>query len=89
MKVSVIYSYEALRQLKKLDIATSKRIVLKIADNAIQSDPLSRAKPLHGSLSGKYRYRIGDYRAIFKIDETGGLVLLSILNIKHRKDVYR
>lgn len=89
MKVSVVYSGRALSQLKKLDISISKRIVLKVADNAKQPDPLSRAKSLQGVLQGKYRYRIGDYRAIFIIDEKGRLVFLTILDIKHRKDIYR
>jgi mRNA interferase RelE/StbE len=89
MKVSVIYSNDALDQLKKLDAIIAKRIVIKIADNALQDDPLSRAKPLQGNLSGKYRYRIGDYRAIFVLDDNGRLVLLTILSIKHRKGIYR
>lgn len=89
MNLKIIYSDDALRQLKKLSPTLSKRIVLKIADNAIQVDPLSRAKALQGTLSGKYRYRIGDYRAIFTIDEKGNITILTILNIKHRKDVYK
>lgn len=89
MNVSIIYSDDALRQLKKLSPALSKRIVLKIADNALQVDPLARAKALQGTLSGKYRYRIGDYRAIFTIDENGNITIITILSIKHRKDIYK
>jgi len=89
MQISIIYSDDALRQLKKLDGAVSKRIMFKIIDNASQSNPLARAKALQGDLSGKYRYRIGDYRAIFIIDDEGKITLLTILNIKHRKDIYR
>lgn len=89
MKVSVVYSHDALRQLKKLPHALAKRIVIKVADNATQADPLSRAKPLQGRLSGKYRYRIGDYRAIFCIDDEEKIAILMILDIRHRKDVYK
>ena len=87
--VSVIYSNNSLRSLKKLDIHTSKRIVLKIKENSLQSNPLTRAKELTGRLTGKYRYRIGDYRAVFIINSESNLVLLTILNVKHRKDIYR
>jgi mRNA interferase RelE/StbE len=87
--VSVIYSTDSLKFLKKLDASIAKRIVTKIKDNTEQKNILNRAKPLQGDLSGKYRYRIGDYRAIFIIDEKGNLVLLTVLNIKHRKDIYR
>ncbi len=89
MNVSIQYADVALGQLKKLDVVIAKRIVKKITVNASQDDPLSRAKALRGTLSGKYRYRIGDYRAIFIIDESGVITLLTILNIKHRRDVYR
>jgi mRNA interferase RelE/StbE len=89
MNVTIIYSDDALRQLKKLSATLSRRIVLKIADNAVQADPLSRAKALQGTLSGKYRYRIGDYRAIFTIDAKGNITILVVLSIKHRKDIYK
>ena len=89
MNVTVIYSDDALCQLKKLSATLSKRIVLKIVDNAAQADPLGRAKALQGKLSGKYRYRVGDYRAIFTIDDKGNITVLTILTIKHRKDIYK
>lgn len=89
MEVSVIYSHDALRQLKKLPPALSKRIVLKVSDNANQADPLSRAKALQGRLSGKYRYRIGDYRAIFSISDDGQIAIFMILDVRHRKDAYK
>lgn len=66
----------------------AKRIVLKIAENA-QGDPLQKAKALQGDLMGKYRYRIGSYRAIFMLDESGNVILLTVLSIKHRKDIYK
>jgi mRNA interferase RelE/StbE len=89
MGAAIVYSDEALRQLKKLNAALARRIVLKIADNASRPDPLIRAKALQGKLSGKYRYRIGDYRAIFVIDEKGNISILTVLSIKHRRDVYK
>lgn len=89
MSADIIYSDTAVRQLKKLSPALARRIVFKIAENAAQKDPLSRAKALQGRLSGKYRYRVGDYRAIFTVDAKGRLVVLIIITIKHRRDVYR
>lgn len=89
MSIRIIYSDDALRQLKKLSLALSRRIVLKIADNASQVNPLTRAKPLQGRLSGKYRYRIGDYRVIFVIDDKGNVIVLTVLTISHRKDIYK
>ena len=44
-------------------------------------------KRLKGSLSDYYRYRIGDYRLFYKIEERR--VLVVIIDIEHRKDAYK
>ena len=88
-KVAVFYSRDALKFLKKVDTVAAKRIVNKIKTNARQPNPLHRAKPLQGDLLGKYRYRIGAYRAVFIINDNEAVVILSILKISHRKDVYK
>ena len=88
-EVSIIYSSDALKQLKRLPVALSKRIVTKVADNANQSNPILRAKPLVGKLSGRYRYRVGDYRVVFVLDEKGKIIVLTVLSVKHRKDIYK
>lgn len=43
-------------------------------------------KELKYELSGLYRLRINDYRAIFSIDHN--IIIISVIRIKHRKDVY-
>jgi mRNA interferase RelE/StbE len=43
-------------------------------------------KPLSGNLAGLYRYRVGDYRVIYRIDEQQRVVLVVI--IAHRSEVY-
>jgi mRNA interferase RelE/StbE len=43
-------------------------------------------KALKGELAGRYRYRVGDYRVVYRIDEDAAEVI--ILLIKHRRDVY-
>jgi mRNA interferase RelE/StbE len=43
-------------------------------------------KPLKGRFLGYFRYRVGDRRVIYRIEETGRLVIVAI--IAHRKDVY-
>ena len=88
-KVAIIYSAHARKDLLKLDKPLARKIVLKIEDNAIRNNPLSRAKALSGILSGMYRYRIGNYRVIFRIEKSGQISILMVLRIKHRKDVYR
>lgn len=50
-------------------------------------DPRSIGKGLTAGLSGKWRYRIGDYRILCEIRDAE-LVVLAI-EIGHRSDVYR
>jgi mRNA interferase RelE/StbE len=44
------------------------------------------AKRLGGNLSGHYRYRVGDYRVIYRIDDSQQIVF--VLKIAHRSEVY-
>jgi mRNA interferase RelE/StbE len=43
-------------------------------------------KLLKGELSGYYRYRVGDYRVIYEIDEHSRVV--KVVFIEHRSRVY-
>jgi mRNA-degrading endonuclease RelE of RelBE toxin-antitoxin system len=36
-----------------------------------------------------YRFRIGDYRAVFEIDSGSKINIILILAIGHRKDIYK
>ena len=85
----IIYSYDAEADLLALEKHIARRIVLKIEANASLANPLMRAKALTGILAGRYRYRIGDYRVIFTLDDGGRVCILKVLRVKHRKDVYR
>jgi len=83
------YSYEASKDLLRLDKAIARRIAQKIKSLTDSPEPLSTAKSLSGNLSGLFRYRIGDYRAIFEMNDKGIITILTILTIKHRKDIYQ
>jgi mRNA interferase RelE/StbE len=44
-------------------------------------------KRLKGTFSGLLRYRVGDWRVVYRIDEAQSLI--TILLIAHRSDVYQ
>ena len=50
-------------------------------------DPRRIAKPLHGDKGGLWRFRIGDYRAICKIEEERLVVV--VLEVGHRREIYK
>jgi len=89
MKYKLFYTLKAKKDLAHLDKKIVNRILDKL-DSFIESgDPLSRAKKLINNKQEVYRFRIGNYRAIFDIDNSGKIIILLILRIKHRKEVYK
>jgi mRNA interferase RelE/StbE len=79
-------SLEAIRNLDKLDPLMLQRLTLKInwlANNFESVIP----EPLSGKLKGFFRFRIGDYRAIYSLDNTNAKII--ILAVGHRSVVYR
>lgn len=87
-KILVFYTASAKKDLNKLSEKDAKRVVLKIK-SLTATNPLSKAKYLSGIFEGLYRYRIGDFRAVFSFDDKGKLYIITILKIKHRKDIYK
>lgn len=87
MKYSVRTTDRFDRQFKKLDRYTMV-MIKKWIDTRLDGceDPRSFGKGLTADRSGQWRYRIGDYRLICKIDDNE-LVILA-LEIGHRSKVY-
>jgi len=81
-------SRTAEKQIAKLDRVAQKSILQFLRERIqIAADPRQLGKPLHGDKKGLWRYRVGDYRLICDIRDERIVVL--VLRIGHRKDVYR
>ncbi len=81
----VVYLDAVERDLKSLDRGTVRKLLARI-ENYLARDPEGLGKPLKGDFQGYWRYRWGDYRVIYKISQKDILIL--ILRIAHRKEVY-
>ena len=89
MAYSVELAESADRELAKLDAQQRKRI-LKFLQGRVAKldDPRSVGEALHGSRLGEFwKYRVGDYRLICKLEDDRLIVL--VLRVGHRKEVYR
>jgi mRNA interferase RelE/StbE len=76
------------RQIIKLDRPAQRSIQRFLRDRLTPADdPRQWGRPLHGEKRGLWRYRVGDYRLICDIQDEKITVL--VLEIGHRKDVYR
>lgn len=78
---------KAAKFLKSLDKTAKQRIEQAIDQLAASDNPRNTGKALQGSLSGLWRYRIGDYRLLCRILD-GALIIL-VVEIGHRKQIYR
>ena len=75
------------KDLRKLGHTAQKRILKFLKEKiATSSDPRVYGKALKGSLIGLWRYRVGDYRIITKIEDDALIVL--VIKVGHRKEVY-
>ena len=80
-------SERALKELRKLGPDVSRRI-LSFLDDRIRgaNDPRQLGKALRGELGEYWRYRVGDYRILCKIEDEVLIVL--VVKVGHRRDVY-
>ena len=75
------------KQMLKLDRCVRAKISSYISDVLQRlTSPRLLGKPLVGDKVGLWRYRIGDYRMICKIEDE--VVTVIMLSVSHRKDVY-
>ena len=75
---------EVEKRIKKLPAQIKKRIpevLLSIKDNPVLGIRL------HGELYGLYKFRIGDYRIIYRFDSKQSVV--TVVKIEHRQGVYK
>jgi mRNA interferase RelE/StbE len=79
----------AARELRKLDPQAAQRILKFLHQRVANlSDPRRIGKALRGSELGEFwKYRVGDYRLIRKIEDDRLLVL--VLRVGHRGQIYR
>jgi len=89
MAWSIELSLEAERDLDRLDPQHRRRTLKFLLERVAElDDPRSIGKALAGPRFGEFwRYRVGDYRVICRIEDDRVVVL--VLRLGHRKEIYR
>lgn len=83
----VEFTKQALKELKKMDKHQASIILAWIKKNLESCEnPRLHGKSLVANHTGKWRYRIGDYRLITHIDDDQIIIL--VLDIGHRRSIY-
>jgi mRNA interferase RelE/StbE len=88
LKWKIELSDNAISNLKTLDKIIQKRIIKFIKVRLeTHENPRRIGSSLKGKLSGLWKYRIGDYRLICKIDDS--IIEILVIHIGHRKNIYK
>lgn len=85
MSYKLLIDDKVIKDLKCLDKFWQKKILETIKTKLLANPYIG--EPLVGSLSPYYRLRVADYRIIYEIKESE--VLVVVVKISHRKDVYK
>lgn len=72
------------KDFKKFDERWRERIIRRL--EVLKIDPFC-GKKLHGDLESAYAIRLWPYRILYRIEKKKLIVL--VLSIGHRKDIYR
>ena len=89
MDYKLVFTKKAESDLNALSPLVVTKVLKKIRFFLANAIPMQYAKKLKG-LPDYYRFRIGEYRVIFRQDiKSQRLVVLVILRIGHRKAIYK
>jgi len=85
MTYRIEFVKNAAKQFKALSIQDQQRLKSKI--DALSSEPLPNGVVKLVGEQNLYRIRVGNYRIVYSVENERLLVL--VVKIAHRKDVYR
>ena len=83
MKYRLVYTHRAIKDIRKLEEKEKQKVGKALKKYA--EEPLKYASKLTDPALGTYRFRIGDYRVIFDIENEE----IVVLRVGHRRDIYR
>jgi mRNA interferase RelE/StbE len=81
------FEERARKELKRLDIEAGRRILRYLEKRvALSAHPRQMGHALKGNKVGLWRYRVGDYRLVCRIEDETLTVL--VVAVGHRATVY-
>lgn len=88
MAWTIEFHPDAAKELKKLDRAIAARIIRTLEERiAPLEDPRALGHALVGEHAGYWRWRIGDYRIVARIEDARVVIL--VVRVGHRREIYR
>lgn len=84
-KFTIVVTKNATKDINNLPPTARKQVKQKVSFYLNHTNPLMFAIKLTNTTLGDYRWRSGDYRIVFDVDNNK----IIILRIQHRRKVYR
>jgi mRNA interferase RelE/StbE len=85
MAYAIQFKPAALRQFEKVSREVQKRIAASIVD--LHDNPFPPGCKKLAGVPDTWRIRAGDYRVVYQVQR--GILLVLVLAVGHRRDVYR
>ena len=86
MPYAIEWASPALRSLQRLPDKVGAAVV-EFVYGGLAENPARVGRPLRWELEGLHSARRGDYRAVYRIDDTQRVVIIEA--VAHRADIYR
>ncbi|MGE0503048.1 MAG: type II toxin-antitoxin system RelE/ParE family toxin [Rhizobiaceae bacterium] len=84
----VRFERRAEKDIERVGAQDRERIARFIRDRlASRDNPREIGEALSGPLVGLWKYRVGDFRIIARIDD--GLITIIVIRIGNRREIYR
>jgi len=88
MTWAIAFTPKADRELAKLPVGDQSRILTFLRERIAPLDnPRQLGAALTGPLAGHWKYRVGDYRIVARIEDQHVTIL--VVRIGNRREVYR
>ena len=84
-KYRVEFKPSAAKAVRKLDAESRRRVIARA--EALADDPRPPGAEKLEGMPDLYRIRVGDYRIIYQV--TDRILLVLVVRVGHRRDVYR
>jgi len=81
--IKVVWTGNAVNDLKKLDRLVARRIIKKISWFSAYYDKVIH-EPLSGDLKGMFKLRVGNWRVIYTLKSDTAIIYF----VGHRSDIY-
>lgn len=90
MDYRIEFTKTAVKDIENLDPKIASRLLKKLKEISLLEAPLKLSKQLTGFFLPTYRFRIGDYRIIFRLNSKAEnkITIIMVLKISHRKNAY-